>query len=167
MILKIYIIASIAGLLFPIFDSLAIKYSKDYTANENRSKNHFIHDYREFPVKYKLIAAFFPVFHLVWCLVLVQMGVFFIICWWFNRKIQFIKWLAEFPIKENRWFIFRTKLVKKVFPSYLELYYTAFEASHAQEIADSMVNLIVKLIRLSNEKIPKEEKTESKCVVKK
>lgn len=72
------------------------------------------------------------------------------------RKL--LMWLAARPT--NKWFVFRTKIVKIFFPGRLDFYYTCVQRAHAGDIAEIFVALCVKLIKQGKIEAEKSEKTE-------
>jgi hypothetical protein len=124
----IYITGAVAGLLFPVMEELALRFSKRYMELDKTPENKYVRLYREGPVHYKIIAALIPIFNIIWILTVLLLMRFFIQNWWFSRKKKFIWWLAGTSIKKH--FIFKAKLVKKFFPAYKDYYYNSLEKRH-------------------------------------
>lgn len=150
MILKIYLTGVIAGLLFPVIDSLSLRYSKNFREHRaNTDLRSDINQYRLFPAKLKLLASIIPVFNFIWILTILLIVRFFISTWWYGRKKAFIWWLAGTSIKKH--FMFKAKLVKKVFPMYMDYYFSSLEKRHwnyklAKELSEILKNISVGLV---------------------
>jgi intracellular septation protein A len=151
MILKIYLICIIAGLLYPVIDGLLIRYSKIYIAADFLSGAIACQAYRTFSVKSKLSLAVIPVVNSLWILVLGAIAFFFIREWWFGRKKAFIWWLAGTSTRHH--FVFKTKLVKKLFPSYINYYYLSLEQRHYNyKLAKDLSRILLKIAGEAMEK---------------
>jgi hypothetical protein len=144
MILKFYLLCIAAGLLFSVIDSLCMRYSRDYQAVNNTKAYRDLKQYREFPMNLKLLAAIIPIFNLIWVLMILLIIRFFLLNWWYGRKKAFIYWLAGTSIKKH--FIFKAKLVKKLFPGYKDYYYASLEKRHWNYKLAADIEKILKVI---------------------
>jgi uncharacterized membrane protein len=143
MVLKIYIICAIAGLLYPIIDSLALR-SKHFREISIKPASKNIAEYRDFPAWMKILAAFIPIFNAIWLVTIFLIARFFILNWWYGRVERFLWWLAGTSIKKH--LMFKMKLVKKVFPGYKEYYYKSLEKRHWNyKLAKDISRILVKI----------------------
>jgi len=132
----IYFIGLLSGLLFPVMDDLLLRYCSIYR-EESGENDIALKIYRQGPWYYKLLSAVIPVINLIWVL-LILLSFWLIYTVWINRlKNRFIEYLAKKPIKKG--FIFRTKLVKKLFPRKVSYYYKCIARYHTTEISDNII----------------------------
>ncbi len=153
MILKFYIICVIAGLVYPVIDALLQRYSKIYVAADIlKGPDPLNQEYRESSVLIKLLLAVIPVINIFWIVMLVLTALFFTREWWFDRKKAFIWWLAGTSTRHH--FVFKAKLVKKFFPSYINYYYSALEERHWNyKLAKDLSRILLKISKANMDEI--------------
>jgi hypothetical protein len=151
-ILRIYLIGVMSGLLFPILDSFLVERFSYYKESTDELLETNIKIYRKGPFVFKFVAALIPVLNLAWTLCIVLIIRLLIVDCCRQLRTKFIVWLAKRPVK--RGFVFRTKLVKKVFPKQLHFYYECVEINNSHKV----LGIITKILKVISE-LP-DEKTE-------
>lgn len=144
--INFYILACIAGLLFPpLYFLWRKKWDSLLTDETKYDVDNFHEIYSSAPLVWKFIVAIIPVLNFIWVV-----AVFFICksllrLAFISFRGKFLIWLAALPMR----FLpgLRRKLVKKLWPEYYDFYLTAITCTHAGEIAKNLVDFLVLLVK--------------------
>lgn len=159
MLLKIYLTAVVAGVLYPVLDSFMYRTFKFYREvgdiksfqikSYDLAISSNIKVYREGPIHYKILAALIPVFNFIFVISILAM-IWTVAC----EGIHVIKKkLIWYMAKSVKHFLIKVWIVKHIFPAYVKYFYNCIEKRYA----DPLMKALTTILKAASKKEPEQK----------